>query len=63
MFRWIAEFDEAITQHEAFVEFLEAAESYILNMSVVENTPHYAEETVSDDGFQDEFDDEFGDDF
>lgn len=63
VFQWIAEFDEATTQHETFIEFLESAESYILNMSVVQNTPSYADETVTEDGFQDEFDDEFGDDF
>jgi len=63
VFQWIANFDDATTRHEEFVEFLEAAESYILNMSVVENTSHYGEEAVTDGGLNDEFDDEFGDDF
>lgn len=63
VFQWIADFDEATTRHESFVTLLEAAESYILNMSVVENTPQYEQDAVAETDINDEFDDEFGDDF
>lgn len=66
IFQWLADFDEATARHEDFIEFLSAAESYIINMSVVQNTGSYEDEAYAEDGASDiegEFNDEFGDDF
>jgi hypothetical protein len=66
VYQWIADFEEATTTHEAFLTFLEAAESYILNMALVgSETELIAEDEddfgdfddFGDDGFEDEFDD------
>lgn len=61
VFQWIAQFDEGSVRQEEFADFLQAAESYILNFS---NTAEQ-ELTFEDDenSFEDDFETaDFGDD-
>ncbi len=61
VFRWIAEFNEATTDHQQFLDFLGHAESYILNSALVGDQA-FDEDDDFDDEFDDDFD-EFDDDF
>ena len=64
VFRWIASFDEGANDHQDFLDFLDAAESYILSSALVGDEML---EDEDDDDFDDDFDDfddeDFGDDF
>ena len=63
IFQWIANYDESTSTQDEFMEFLLAAESYILNMSVIDDpieTSYVTEDEQQE--YQDDFDD-FGDDF
>ena len=62
IFRWIAEFDEATATHDEFMNFLEAAESYILNMALV-GSDLASFEDDEDDWGEDDWEDDFEDDF
>ena len=51
VFQWIANFNESSVRQEDFVQFLQAAESYILNFSNTsgEDTGMMEEESTEDD--------------
>lgn len=63
LFQWIANFDQTTVSDYAFDEFLEAAETYILNASLVDDTLPETDDEFADDDFEDDFDDDFDDDF
>lgn len=61
VFQWIANFNEATVSHEEFLTFLEAAESYVLNIALVGED---VEADIEDDEWgEDDWDDDFKDDF
>ncbi len=60
VFQWIANYDDATTTHEEFRNFLDAAESYILNQAVISESPTLKS---NDDDFESDFDDDFESDF
>ncbi|MFW5774745.1 MAG: hypothetical protein ACOCW2_00525 [Chitinivibrionales bacterium] len=62
IFSWIADFNEATTTHDQFLDFLYAAESYILTAAgagdeYFEEESERQDDEFSDDSFEDEFDD------
>lgn len=57
VFQWVGKFDEGSVRQEDFVEFLQAAESYILNFSNASDMEMEFEQ--DDDAFEDDF--EFAD--
>ncbi len=61
IFGWIADFDEATVRHDQFLEFLEAAESYILNIALVGPEPDSFE--AEEDEWEEDWDEDFDDDF
>ena len=66
VFQWLANFDEATTTYDEFRSFLEAAETYILNMALVGSDLASVDEDEWDDddwGDDDWGDDDWGDDF
>lgn len=60
IFRWVADFEQSSVSEDDFDEFLEAAETYILNRSLVDEV---LQDVETDDGFEDDFEDDFQDDF
>jgi len=58
VFQTIAEFDDGTVTDQEFNEFIEAAESYILNSAVVDDEADFTEENDDDFGDFDEFDDD-----
>ena len=68
VFQWIANFDQTTVTDDAFDEFLEAAETYILNRSLVDemypgvDDQDEFEDDFEDDEFEDDFEDGFEDD-
>ena len=60
IFQWIANFDQTAVTDDAFDEFVEAAETYILNRSLVDDV---SLEPEDEDDFEEDFEEDFEDDF
>lgn len=61
VFQWAANFNETATSHDEFLDFIDAAESYILNSALVDDD--LGDGASGEEDFEDDFEDDFGDDF